>query len=107
GPMSQSTLFWTWVVSAAAAIAVALHLGGLGLAAMAALAACAGPFLLLSSLRSRRDARAEAALPEVLEGIARSLRSGASLRLAFAEVASAGGPVAADLRRVATAADHG
>jgi len=107
GPTSPATLFWAWLASAAAAVALALRLGGPGLAGMAALALGAGPLVALSSLRTRRDARAEAALPEVLEGIARSLRSGASLRLAFAEVATAGGPLAADLCRVATAADNG
>ncbi|HZQ86867.1 MAG TPA: type II secretion system F family protein [Acidimicrobiales bacterium] len=107
GARSPSTLFWTWVATAAAAIAVALHLGGPGLAAIVALALLACPFLLLSTRRTRHAAKAEAALPEVLEGIARSLRSGTSLRLAFAEVAAAGGPLAGDLRRVATAADNG
>lgn len=107
GAMAPATLFWAWLAAAVAAVALALRLGGPGLAGMAAIALCAGPFVALSSLRTRRDARAEAALPEVLEGIARSLRSGASLRLAFAEVATAGGPLGADLRRVATAADNG
>jgi tight adherence protein B len=107
GPSSPATLFWTWVAAAAVAIAVALHVGGPGLAALVVLALLVGPFVLLSALRTRRAAKADAALPEVLEGIARSLRSGASLRLAFAEVATAGGPLAGDLRRIATAADNG
>ena len=99
--------FWSFVAGASMATALALLLGGPGLGGMVAGAFVAGPFVVLSTLRSRRSAKAEAALPEVLEGLARSLRSGASLRLAFAEVAAAEGPLADDLRRVATAADHG
>lgn len=57
--------------------------------------------------RRRRDARAEAALPDVLEAIARSLRSGASLRLALDEAVAAAGPLAGDLRRISAETAHG
>ena len=57
--------------------------------------------------RRRRDARAEAALPDVLEAVARSLRAGASLRLALDEAVAAAGPLAGDLRRISAEAAHG
>jgi hypothetical protein len=59
-------------------------------------------------MASRRDRRLEAALPDVLDGVARSLRSGGSLRQAIAEAATgATGALAADLERVANAARDG
>jgi tight adherence protein B len=56
----------------------------------------------------RRAERYEAAVPEVLENLARALRSGAGLRPALAE-AAADGPVPprADLAAVVAAADRG
>jgi tight adherence protein B len=56
----------------------------------------------------RRDRRLEGRLPEALEGVARGLRSGASLRLALGEAAGAvTGALAGDLRAVVSAAEGG
>jgi tight adherence protein B len=56
-------------------------------------------------LRARRERAIEHALPDALDAIARSLRSGASLRLAIGEAAA--GPLADDLGRVARDAADG
>jgi len=54
-------------------------------------------------LRHRRDRQVDEALPDALDAIARSLRSGGSLRQAVEEAAGATrGPLAADLTRVVT-----
>ncbi|MGH9190247.1 MAG: type II secretion system F family protein [Acidimicrobiales bacterium] len=58
--------------------------------------------------RARTRARAERALPAMLEGLARSMRSGASLRQALEDVAAyASGPLAPDLRRVVSEIRYG
>ena len=58
--------------------------------------------------RGRRDRNLEVALPNALDGIARSLRSGASLHQAVADAATdAHGTLGADLRRVARDVDDG
>ena len=59
-------------------------------------------------LRGRRDRQVERALPDVLDAVARSLRSGSSLRQAVEETATAAeGPIADDLARVARALRDG
>lgn len=57
------------------------------LALLAALATLVIPPAALFALRDRGDRLAEAALPDFLEALGRSLRSGASLRTALGEVA--------------------
>jgi len=60
------------------------------------------------ALRARRERQLEAALPDALDAMARSLRSGASLRLAVGEsVAAVRGPLHDDLARVARDVDDG
>lgn len=60
------------------------------------------------ALASRRSRQLERALPFALDDIARSLRSGGSLRMAVVEVASrASGVLGEDLARVATELDDG
>jgi tight adherence protein B len=95
------------VVMALIAAAVGVAVGGPGLAALLAAAAVGVPAVIREMARRRREARAEAALPEVLEAIARSLRSGASLRLALDEAVLAAGPLADDLRRITAETAHG
>ena len=59
-------------------------------------------------LRPRRSRQLERALPFALDDVARSLRSGGSLRMAIVEAASrASGVLGADLARVATELDDG
>ena len=106
---ADASLLWTSLLAAAALVVPAAAVtAGPGLGAVAAIALVAGPMVALTLNADRRDRRVEAALPEVLEGMARSLRSGASLRLALGEAASgASGTLAADLRGVAGAVAGG
>lgn len=64
--------------------------------------------VVLGARRRRSRARAERALPAMLEGIARSMRSGASLRLALEDAATdASSPLAPDLRRLVSEIRYG
>lgn len=97
---------WRWSVAAATAAAGLLVGPGAGLVGLAVSAS--GPALLLAALKGRGAVRLEASLAELLEAIARALRSGASLRQAVASAAAAGsGPVARDLAQVMVDVDRG
>ncbi len=65
---------------------------------------------LLEALRTRWQAgprRLDAALPNLVDDLARSLHTGATLAEALAEAGRLEGPLAADLRRVAADVDAG
>ena len=103
---------WTlWLGALGAGSLVALVAGGPGLAGVALGALGLGPALAVRTRRGRADVRIEQALPVALEAVARSLRSGASLRQAVEEAgrARAGGgrALAAELSRAATEAAQG
>ena len=105
-------LAWTlWLGGLGAGSLVALVAGGPGLAGVALVALGIGPALAVRTRRGRADARIEQALPVALEAVARSLRSGASLRQAVEEAgrARAGGgrALAAELSRAAAEAAQG
>jgi tight adherence protein B len=106
---ADASVVWTSLVAAAAvAVPAAALSAGPGLAVVVTAALVAGPLVALTLNADRRDRRLEAALPEALEGMARSLRSGASVRLALGEAASgATGVLAADLRGVSGAVAAG
>lgn len=106
---ASAAVLWTAAVAAlAGGVPLAALLGGPGLAVVLGLALAGGPLLALSLTADRRDRRLEGGLPEVLEGVARALRSGASLRLALGEaVPATAGALGADLRAVVLAADGG
>lgn len=106
---ADAAALWTaWAVAVLAGVPLAVVAGGPGLAAVAILGLVGGPSLGLTVVGDRRDRRLEARLPEALEGVARGLRSGASLRLALGEAAEAApGRLAEDLRAVVLAADGG
>jgi tight adherence protein B len=98
----------------AAGALVALVAGGPGLAGVAVVALGAGPALVVRTRSGRADERIEQALPVALEAVARSLRTGASLRQAVEEAgrASAGGggggrALSAELSRAAAEAAQG
>ena len=98
----------SWLAASAALVCAALVAGGPGLAVVAAGAAVGVPVSGWRLLRHRGQARFEAALPAVVDDVARGLRSGASLRQAIAEAAlAAPGELGVDLARVARAAEHG
>jgi tight adherence protein B len=106
---ADTPVLWSALVAAAVSLVpLAAVVGGLGLAVVVALALAGGPLLALALMGDRRDRRIEARLPEALEGVARGLRSGASLRLALGEAAqAASGALAGDLAGVVVAADSG
>jgi tight adherence protein B len=97
-----------WAAGTVVLPTVGLVRGGPGLAVAAAVALVAGPLLLLRLLRGRRAARVEATLPLALETMARTLRTGGSLRQAVGEAAAtAPPPLQDDLAAVAGAVAHG
>lgn len=97
-----------WLASWVLAAALGSIIGGLGAAIVAVASAVAGPVVAWRLLRRRGADRLEAALPGAVEAIARSLRSGASLRQAIAEAAAATpGALGAELASVARATDRG
>lgn len=108
GAAAPPALVWrAWTASIAFAVGAGLVVGP-GAAAVAAAVAVAGPGLAWRLLRHRGDQRFDAALPAAVEAVARSLRTGASLRQALAEAARATpGPVGADLAGVAAAVERG
>ena len=92
---------------AVAALAVVAFTTRPVLAGVAAVGTGASAGLALHLARGRRDARIETELPELLESVARSLRSGAALPTALREAAATGSGAADDLVLVLAAADHG
>jgi tight adherence protein B len=105
---SAEAAWWGWVVGVAAVAAVGLLAGGLPVALLAAGFTVAASALVLRTRQGRGDARLEAALPGALEAVARSLRSGASLRQAVAEAAVATpGLLGRELAEVARQVSHG
>jgi tight adherence protein B len=79
---------------------------GPGLAALGLVIVSAGPPVAWRANRGRAEVRLQAALPAALEAVARSLRSGASLRGAVAEAAAVTpGPLGTDIAVVARTAE--
>lgn len=100
-PVSKPTVARAWAFSGAAAVIVATVIGGAALAVLTSVAAVGGPPLALWVSRGRGDRELEASLPDAIDAIARSLRSGGSLHGAVDEAASASsGPLRRDLERV-------
>lgn len=93
-----------WRAAPAALCTALLAAAAIGdpLPLLLAVACVASGALALGLARGRRDRRYEASLPAALDLVARSLRSGSSLRQALAEAGCAlGGPVGRDLADVA------
>lgn len=109
-PVPPAVAWTAWIGALAVGPVMAAMVGGPGLAGVAALGLLVGPLLVLCTRRGRADARLEQALPDALESVARSLRSGASLRQAIEEAGAASGPsrvLAGELSRAAAEAAHG
>jgi tight adherence protein B len=104
---APSVLRWRWA-AALLAPSTAAVLAGPGLAVITA-AGCAAAPVVARHLRRQRDAdRFEAAVPAMLEAVARALRTGVTLGQALAEVAADGPPpLRADLAAVAARARQG
>lgn len=97
-----------WALGGTAAIVGALALGGVALAVLVTVVVVVGPPCAAHLGRHRSERRLEAALPDALDALARSLRSGASLRQAVLEVAgTTPGALGDELRRVATEVGDG
>lgn len=93
----DATRWWTrWVVTVLVGPSVVLVVGGPGLSFLAALAIIIGPAVLLASRHGHGEREVERALPDLLERIGRTLRSGGSLPSALAEAAATASPVLAD-----------
>jgi tight adherence protein B len=87
---------------------VGAMVGGPALSLLAGAAGAGGAAVVLVSRRGRAASLLEQALPGALEAVARSLRSGASLRAAVAEAAAAtDGALGAELARVDADARRG
>lgn len=109
-PVPEPVAWTAWLAAVVAGPLLALLVGGPGLAGVGLLALVAGPVLGVRTRRGRAGARLEQALPAALEGVARSLRSGASLRQAVEEAGRASGSgrvLAAELSRAAAEAAQG
>jgi len=109
-PVPPGVAWTAWIGGVAIGPVFAAMVGGPGLAGVTALGLLVGPLLVVRSRRGRADARLEQALPGALEAVARSLRSGASLRQAVEEAGTASGPsrvLAGELSRAAAEAAQG
>ena len=94
---------WTGATAGACLLALTgAIVGGLPLMLLTGVAASGGVAVVVLGRRGRAATRLEAALPGALEAVARSLRSGASLRVAVAEAAAVtDGRLGPELARVA------
>ena len=111
-PVRPAVAWTAWLGALVLGPLAAVITGGPGLAGVALLGLVAGPALVVRTRRGRAGARVEQALPVALEAVARSLRSGASLRQAVEEAGastgSGGGRVlVAELSRAAAEAAQG
>jgi tight adherence protein B len=101
-PLDAAALRRWWAVAATVLVVGAIAAGGLLLAVVVALLSAGAVPIALRLGRGRRDRLVEAAMPDALDAMARSLRSGGSLRHAIEEAARDDtGPLAVDLRHVA------
>ena len=101
--------WWGWLAAVATSAALATTVSGLAAGVLVAAAVVVLPLLGVRARRGRADVQLERQLPLALESIARSLRSGASVRQAVGEAAAAGGGRALqlELATVAAQAGHG
>jgi tight adherence protein B len=109
-PLPADVAWTAWLVSLGLGPLVAVAAGGPGLAGVVVLALVVGPLVMIRSRAGRADERLEQALPGALEAVARSLRSGASLRQAVEEAGGAAGTgrvLAGELSRAAHEAAQG
>ncbi|MGI8809869.1 MAG: type II secretion system F family protein, partial [Acidimicrobiales bacterium] len=91
-PLSAAQAWTAWLAALVLGPVAAALFGGPGLAGVTVLALVVAPPLFVRTRRGRADTRLERALPGALEAVARSLRSGASLRPAVEEARGAENP---------------
>jgi tight adherence protein B len=107
-PWSHGVVIRAAAVAFACAETTALAVGGWSMAAVATAASVVGAWATLGALRGRAGLQVDLALPHVLEATARSLRSGASLRIALSESTGDAPPrLREELTAVVVAAERG
>lgn len=107
-PHDPAAAWVAWLVGTTLGVVVGLALAGVGGALVVVAVAAAGPLVAWRLLHHRQDQLADAALPEVVDAVARGLRSGGSLRQALEEAATCAPPVMADdLGMVVRATERG
>lgn len=106
-PWPPAVVATGWLGALGSAVLGGLLAGGAGLAVVLVAAVAGGPGVALAAARGRADRALEAALPDLLDAVARSLRSGATLPGALAEASTGGGPAAAEVGRVVADAEGG
>lgn len=107
-PFDPDTAWQTWISAALLLPTAAWTVSGTAAALLVAMATGAGPPVVLRARRGRSDARLEANLPEAMEAVARSLRSGSSVLQAIEEAgACTTGALGDELGAVAARARNG
>ena len=107
-PVDADVAWVAWLSAGLALPVVAAVFGGVGLALVALVAVIGTPAAVLAALRGRAARQVDGALPEVLDGVARSLRSGAAIGQALEECRDvASGRLGADIGVVVDDAGNG
>ncbi len=114
--LPPQTVWVGWLAAVLVMALVAAAVSGAAAAVLVVVAIVVVPLVALRARRGQADNRVEKELPMALEAVARSLRSGASVRQAIAEAAAAPsgvggrrrrGRLQAELATVADQAGHG
>lgn len=105
--LDTSRLWVLWLAGVPVSFSAGHWLAGGGAGIASALAWLSLPLLMPSWLERRRIRRRDEALPFVLDAVARSLRSGASLLQALGEAAAEPGTLQRDLRALVAEAERG
>ncbi|MEA2427096.1 MAG: tight adherence protein [Thermoleophilaceae bacterium] len=106
-PLEPDVAWSVWVVVAAVAAGSALVAAGPALALVVLAGSTAASLLGLAAGRGRSGRQVDAALPDLLDGVARSLRSGATMPGALSEQSGAPGRLGEDVRALVRAAEGG
>lgn len=106
-PDEGRRLWGMWLAGFPAGALVGYWIGGAGCAALLAMMWAGAPVVLPPHLARRAAAKREEAVPQMLDAIARALRSGASLLQALSEAAEEEGPLQRELQRVVAEAERG
>ena len=106
--LDPARAWWGWLLISAVLALTLFVFAGVGVACLVIAVLTLGPVLVLRTRRGQGDLRVERELPAALEAVARSLRSGASLRQALAEAGSVTpGRLGRELALVGRRVEHG
>lgn len=97
----------SWVAAGVVIVILGGAAGGAAAAVLGLVVVTVAPVVVLRAGGDRRDRAVERGLPDALDAVARSLRSGAGLHRALTEAAAGPGPVADELRSVVAEVDAG